>query len=112
MRKQSWCAAPEGAIYDVIVDLRRDSNTFMKWFSVELTAENRTALYIPKDFAHGFQTLADDTEVFYQMSEFYAPEAARGFRWDDPAIGIPWPLTVSVISSTDAALPISSLTVT
>ena len=94
-----------GAIYDVIVDLRRDSNTFMKWYSVELTVENRAALYIPKDFAHGFQTLADDTEVFYQMSEFYAPEAAGGFRWDNPAIGISWPLTVTMISKKDTSMP-------
>jgi len=101
----------QGAIYDVIVDLRQGSPTFLRWFSVELTANNRSALYIPKDFAHGFQTLVDDTEIFYQMSEFYVPEAAGGFRWDDPAVGIFWPLPVSVISEKDAVLPISSLAV-
>jgi dTDP-4-dehydrorhamnose 3,5-epimerase len=93
-----------GAIYDVIVDLRRDSNTFMKWYSVELTAENWAALYIPKGFAHGFQTLADDTEVFYQMSEFYAPESASGFHWKDPQIDIYWPFNISVISQKDQSL--------
>lgn len=98
-----------GAIYDVIVDLRRDSTTFMKWYSVELAAENRAALYIPKGFAHGFQTLVDDTEVFYQMSEFYAPESARGFRWDDPQFGITWPLPVSQISEKDRALQVFSI---
>ena len=98
-----------GAIYDVIVDLRRDATTFMKWYSVELTAENRIALYIPKGFAHGFQTLVDDTEVFYQMSEFYAPESARGFRWDDPQFDITWPLQVSQISEKDLALQVFSI---
>ena len=80
-----------GAIYDVIVDLRNDSPTFKQWVSVELTAENRLALYVPEDFAHGFQTLMDNTEVFYQMTEFYHPECARGVRWDDPVFGIVWP---------------------
>jgi len=94
-----------GAIYDVIVDLRSDSPTFLQWFGVELTAENRTALFIPKDFAHGFQTLLDGTEVFYQMSEFYIPEAARGIRWNDPLINICWPGKVSVISPKDRSYP-------
>ncbi len=94
-----------GAIDDVIVDLRSDSPTYLEWISVELTADNRSALYIPKGFAHGFQTLADDSEIFYQMSEFYAPEAARGFRWNDPAFGISWNLPISVISEKDAILP-------
>ena len=80
-----------GALYDVIVDLRPQSKTFLEWTAVELTAENGRALYIPQGFAHGFQTLANETEIFYQMSEFYAPECARGFRWNDPAIGIVWP---------------------
>lgn len=94
-----------GAIYDVIVDLRSDSPTFLKWVGVELTAENRAALFVPKEFAHGFLTLEDDTEVFYQMSEFYVPEASCGFRWNDPTFEIKWPRLVSVISDKDAILP-------
>jgi dTDP-4-dehydrorhamnose 3,5-epimerase len=92
-----------GAIFDVIVDLRADSPTFLKYLAVELTAENRRALYVPKDFAHGFQTLADETEVSYQMSEFYAPNSAAGFRWNDPLLAIEWPVPVSVISQQDAS---------
>ena len=88
-----------GAIYDVIVDLRRDSPTYLHWISVELTAENHRALYVPEEFAHGFQTLTDNTEVFYQMSEFYHAECSRGIQWDDPAIGIVWPLRNDVILS-------------
>ncbi|OQW92797.1 MAG: dTDP-4-dehydrorhamnose 3,5-epimerase [Thiotrichaceae bacterium IS1] len=80
-----------GTIYDVILDLRPDSETFKQWVAIELTAENRRMLYIPEGFAHGFQTLTDDAEVFYQMSEFYYPECARGVRWDDAAFGIEWP---------------------
>jgi dTDP-4-dehydrorhamnose 3,5-epimerase len=80
-----------GAIYDVIVDLRADSATFKQWVAVELTAENRLMLYIPEGFAHGFQTLCAGSEVFYQISEYYAPEYAGGVRWDDPAFGIEWP---------------------
>jgi dTDP-4-dehydrorhamnose 3,5-epimerase len=94
-----------GALYDVIIDLRPDSSTFLEWISVELTAENRKMLYIPKNFAHGFQTLADDTEVFYQMSEFYSPEHARGIRWNDPQFGIKWPTEVQVISHRDDSYP-------
>lgn len=89
-----------GAIYDVIIDLRPDSTTFRQWLATELTADNRRMLYVPEGFAHGFQTLEDDTEVFYQMSEFYAPEYAAGVRWDDAAIGIAWPETVNRIVST------------
>lgn len=91
----------QGTIYDVAIDLRQDSATFLQWVGVELTAENRNALYIPKGFAHGFQTLADNTEVFYQISEVYAPECARGVRWDDPAFEIAWPEPVCVISERD-----------
>jgi dTDP-4-dehydrorhamnose 3,5-epimerase len=90
-----------GAIYDVAIDLRQDSGTPLQWVGVELTAENRKALYIPKGFAHGFQTLADNTEVFYQISEVYAPEYARGLRWDDPTFKITWPEPVSIISERD-----------
>ncbi len=80
-----------GAVYDVIVDLRPASPTFKEWVGVELSEENGAALYVPEGFAHGFQTLADDAEVFYQMSTYYAPESARGVRWDDPAFGVEWP---------------------
>lgn len=94
-----------GAIYDVIIDLRPASLTFKQWVAIKLTAENRKMLYIPEDFAHGFQTLADNTEIFYQMSQFYHPEAARGVRWDDPAFGVEWPVTVQgrIISAKDQA---------
>lgn len=80
-----------GAIYDVIVDIRSDSLSFKQWVAVDLTSENRRMLYIPEGIAHGFQTLVDNTEVFYQMSEFYYSELARGLRWDDPAFAIKWP---------------------
>lgn len=90
-----------GAIYDVIIDLRPISKTFKRWIAVELTAENRKMIYIPQGFAHGFQTLENDTEVFYQMSEFYAPEYARGVRWDDPKLNIQWPDDVRIISVKD-----------
>ena len=94
-----------GAIHDVIIDLRPDSPTFMRHVGVLLTPEERNMLYVPEGFAHGFLTLEDHTEVFYQMSEFYVPGAARGFRWDDPAFAIDWPAPVSVISERDAAYP-------
>jgi dTDP-4-dehydrorhamnose 3,5-epimerase len=90
-----------GAIFDVIVDLRPESPTFLKHFAVELSQENRRMLYVPEGFAHGFQTLTDETEVFYQMTEVFAPEFATGYRWNDPAFGIEWPLAVSVISERD-----------
>ena len=90
-----------GAIYDVIIDLRPDSPTFKQWIEVQLTKENRRILYIPEGFAHGFQTLEDQTEVFYQMSEFHYPECARGVRWNDPAFGIFWPGDIQIISIGD-----------
>ena len=80
-----------GALYDVIIDLRPDAPTFKQWLGVELTAENRLMLYVPEGFAHGFQTLADETELYYQMSAPYVPTAADGVRWDDPAFRIEWP---------------------
>jgi len=95
----------KGAIYDVIIDLRKDSATFKQWIAVELTAENRRMLYIPEGFAHGFQTLKDEAEVFYQMSEFYHPESAKGVRWNDPAFGIVWPDDIWVISDRDRRYP-------
>jgi dTDP-4-dehydrorhamnose 3,5-epimerase len=94
-----------GAIYDVVVDLRPQSPTFKEWIGVTLSATNRHMLYIPEGFAHGFLTLEDQTEVFYQMSEFYHPESARGVRWDDPAFKIVWPAKVEVISERDRTYP-------
>lgn len=94
-----------GALYDVIIDLRVTSPTFMQHFGIILTPEQRNMLYVPEGFAHGFLTLEDNTEVFYQMSEFYAPAYARGVRWNDPAFGIQWPIPVQVISERDASYP-------
>jgi dTDP-4-dehydrorhamnose 3,5-epimerase len=110
-----WQAAPHeeiklvrctaGAIHDVILDLRPDSPAYKKHVAVELDADSRSSLYIPAGVAHGFQTLTDDTEVFYQMSEFYYPEAARGVRWDDPAFDVTWPLEITEISDRDRGFP-------
>jgi dTDP-4-dehydrorhamnose 3,5-epimerase len=86
-----------GAIYDVLIDLRPESKTYKQWFAQQLTAENRLMLYIPEGFAHGFQTLEDETEVFYQLTEKYAPASERGVRWNDPAFAIPWLETEQVI---------------
>jgi len=94
-----------GAIFDVIVDLRRYSPTYLRWQGFELTAENRRAIYVPKGFAHGFQTVIDNAEVAYQISAFYAPEAAAGYRYDDAAFGIAWPLPVTVIGERDLDWP-------
>lgn len=94
-----------GAIHDLIVDIRPDSPTFREYVGFLLTADNRSLLYVPEGFAHGFLTLEDDTEVFYQMSEFHAPDHARGFRWDDPGFRIKWPGDVKVISERDETYP-------
>lgn len=95
-----------GAIYDVIIDLRPDSPTFGQWLSSELTAENRKMLYIPGGFAHGYQTIVDDTEVFYQVAQFWAPDFERGIRWNDPVFAVTWPITNGVIlSDKDKAWP-------
>lgn len=101
LRGMHWQAAPHeevklvrctaGAAFDVVLDMRADSPTFKKWVSVELTAANHRAVYIPGGCAHGFQTLADETELFYHMGATYYPESARGVRWDDPGFGIAWP---------------------
>ena len=91
-----------GSIFDVIIDIRTNSPTIGKWFAVELSAANGLMLYIPEGFAHGFQTQEDGSEVFYQMSERYFPELARGIHWHDPAIGIHWPLPNPVVSQRDA----------
>jgi dTDP-4-dehydrorhamnose 3,5-epimerase len=90
-----------GALLDVIVDLRPESSTFLQHFKIELTADNRTALYVPKGFAHGFLTLADDTEAFYLVTEFYAPAQERGLRYNDPKLAIDWPFEPIVISEKD-----------
>ncbi len=114
----------KGSIFDVIIDLRPDSPTYCQWFAIELTAPcsplpahssetahsspltaNYKMLYIPEGFAHGFQTLEDETVVYYQMSEFYHPECARGVRFNDPAFGIEWPLTINAISEKDMRYP-------
>lgn len=94
-----------GAIYDVIVDIREDSPSRGRWYGCTLTEENQHILYIPEGFAHGFQTLADNTSVYYQMSQFHVPDCARGVRWNDPAFGIEWPLPVSSISAKDSEFP-------
>lgn len=94
-----------GAVYDVIVDLRSSSPTFKRWTAAELTAENHRALYVPEGFAHGFQTLCDDTEVFYQMTEFYVPESGCGCHWNDPAFGINWPQGPRTITLKDQNYP-------
>jgi dTDP-4-dehydrorhamnose 3,5-epimerase len=90
-----------GAILDIVVDVRKDSPTYLQHVAVELTANNRKALYVPPLFAHGYQTLADDSEVVYQVDEYYAPQAERGLRFDDPALGLEWPLPVSNLSAKD-----------
>jgi dTDP-4-dehydrorhamnose 3,5-epimerase len=115
LRGMHWQAAPHaeaklirctaGAIYDVIVDLRRSSPTRLRWFGAELSAQNRTGLYVPEGFAHGFLTLEAETEVAYLMSESHAPTAARGMRFDDPGVGIVWPSRPTVVSPKDLAYP-------
>ena len=94
-----------GTIYDVIIDLRLQSPDYKQWIAVELSATNRKMLYIPEGFVHGFQTLEENTEVFYQMTEFYHPECARAIRWDDPTFGIEWPLLNPVMSEKDTSYP-------
>ena len=94
-----------GGIFDVIVDLRPRSPTYLQWQGFELTAENRKALYVPKGFAHGFQTLTDEAEIAYHISAFYAPDSAGGYRYDDPEFGIAWPLPVTAISERDLEWP-------
>lgn len=95
-----------GAVWDVIVDLRPVSPTYLRWHAVELSADSRTALYVPAGFAHGFQTLADDSEVLYQMSESYYADLARGLRWNDPALDIEWPLGSPILSERDRSYPL------
>jgi dTDP-4-dehydrorhamnose 3,5-epimerase len=94
-----------GAVFDCILDLRPDSRTFKQWFGSELTAQNRLMLFIPEGFAHGFQTLQDETEIFYQMSDYYVAESSRGVRWNDPAFGIVWPPDQRIIIERDQSYP-------
>ena len=115
LRGMHWQAAPKaeaklirctrGAIFDVIVDLRSDSPTRLQHITAELSADNGRMLYIPEGLAHGFQTLADDTEVFYQMTEYFASEYGRGARWDDPAFHITWPLPNPIMNERDRSWP-------
>jgi len=115
LRGMHWQAAPfaeaklvrctRGRAWAVVVDLRADCASSQRWAAVELNAENGLAVYIPEGFAHGFLTLADDTELFYMMSMPFEPAAARGFRWDDPRVGISWPFAPTVLSERDRALP-------
>ena len=104
-RETKLVRCTRGAIWDAIVDLRHGSPTRLKWFGTELSAGNRRSLYVPEGFAHGFITLEPASEVFYEISEFYTPEAARGLRWNDPAIGIRWPALPDVIADRDASYP-------
>jgi len=94
-----------GALHDVIIDLRPDSPSYLKWFGADLTAENRTMMYVPRGFAHGFITLCDDTEALYLVSAFYSPENERGVRFDDPRFGIRWPINPSTVSVKDREWP-------
>ncbi len=103
MAEEKLVRCPMGAIYDVIIDLRPESATYLEWFSLEISSSDRLMLYVPKGFAHGFQTLEDNTEVFYQISEYYSLEHARGVRWDDPSFGIDWPIPTKIISPRDRA---------
>lgn len=115
LRGMHWQAEPHaeaklvrctrGALHDVIVDLRPDSATFRRPFGIQLDAESRRAIYIPRGFAHGFLTLEDHTEVLYQMSEFFAPDCASGARWNDPAFGIAWPFAPLHMNDRDRRWP-------
>ena len=95
----------KGSVFEVLIDIRKNSKTFKKWISVNLSAENYKLLYVPEGFALGFQTLEDNSELFYQMSQVYKPEYAKGIRWDDKTFNIPWPEMVSVISERDKSFP-------
>lgn len=95
----------KGAIFDVIVDMRHGSETYGQWFSVELSEQNKKSLYIPAGFAHGFQTLVDETEVYYQMGQYYVPDSARGIIWSDQSLKITWPIDNPIISERDKSFP-------
>lgn len=94
-----------GKILDVIIDLRKNSSTYKQWISVELSSENYRMLYVPEGFGHGFQSLVDDTEIFYQVSQFYTPGSERGIRWDDSTFNIEWPLENKILSEKDKSWP-------
>jgi dTDP-4-dehydrorhamnose 3,5-epimerase len=94
-----------GAIFDVVVDMRPDSPTYRQWLGIELSADNRRALYVPENFAHGFASLTDDCELIYSISSSYHPEAERGIRYNDPAIGIEWPVDIEIMSDKDRNMP-------
>jgi dTDP-4-dehydrorhamnose 3,5-epimerase len=104
-REAKLVRAVRGAIFDVIVDIRAGSPTFLQWLGVELTADSGRALFVPEGFAHGFLTLVDGTDVFYQMSEFYRSEGARGLRWNDPRLRIAWPRAPESMAERDASYP-------
>jgi len=95
----------KGKVYEIFVDLRKKSETFLKWGGIELDSKKLTCLYVPEGFALGFQTLEDNTELLYQMSELYKPESSKGIIWNDKKLGIEWPLTISIISEKDLCLP-------
>jgi dTDP-4-dehydrorhamnose 3,5-epimerase len=98
----------KGKVFEVLVDIRPDSSTYRKWVSVILSSENRKMIFVPDGFALGFQTLEDDTELFYQMSQYYEPNSSRGIIWNDPCLKIPWPLNPTIISKKDQTLPLLS----
>jgi len=95
-----------GSVYDVIVDLRKNSPTFLQWFSIELSASNRKMIYIPEGFAHGFQTLTEDCELIYHHTAFYTPDVEGGIRYDDPSVNVRWPLAITDISKRDGQHPL------
>lgn len=103
--EQKLVRCVRGVVFDVIVDLRKGSLTFCHWFGTELSETNRTALFVPAGFAHGFLTLTDDADILYQMTEFYMPDLAAGMRWNDPAFGIAWPFEPLKVSARDRAYP-------
>ena len=104
-RETKLVRCTKGAIFDVIIDLRSDSPTYLRWTGVELSADNHRMLYVPEQFAHGFQTLTDSSEVFYQMSEFHSPGSASGLRWNDPLFDIAWPFDTPILSDRDRSYP-------
>jgi dTDP-4-dehydrorhamnose 3,5-epimerase len=104
--EDKWVRCTGGAVFDVIVDLRTESPTYAKWWGVELSASNWRTIFVPQGFAHGFVTLSDRTEVYYMMSVPFVADAAAGIRWDDPVVGVEWPVQPEIISSRDSALPL------
>ena len=99
----------KGAVYDVIIDLRKESDTFLEWFGIELSEDNRKTLYVPKGFAHGYITLVDNSELFYLTTEYYSAEFEKGIRWDDPKFNIKWPIDITEVSEKDSVHPLFNL---